>query len=531
MKHVRYSLMVLLLSLMPVGAEETNITAPPTNAPPETAMLVFQGQKLFEMISISAVPLEQDLATMNRRLKRLAHSPLVHTDSLFVHDDPDMNVSLIFAGDRFVFAVWEKEAAYHGVPRMQLADERKTIIAEALEKYRRSYGARSLIKGAVFALIASAILWILVHLIIRLRRKEIKFIEKHLEGRKLFGLLEGESLTAFNGVVTKVVQILLFVWLFAGYLNFVLSFFPWTFNVSATLFSWITTPLFLFWRGFVGKLPDFVALAIIIVITRFVLKGFRYLFNQLGDGKLKITGFYMDWADPTYKLIRCGIVAFALVAAWPYIPGSGSPAFKGISIFVGVLFSFGSTSVMGNIFSGLVITYMRPFVPGDFVEINEMLGTVLDRRTFSMRIRTTKNEVVNIPNSAVTANHIINHSRRVKKDGVLLYTAVTIGYDVPAERVESLLLDTVKEIDGVLESPEPFVLVTSLDDFYVTYELNAATRTPERRPRIYSDLHKQILTNFAEAGVEIMSPHYRHNRTGNESTVSSPGRTAGDEQP
>ena len=155
------------------------------------------------------------------------------------------------------------------------------------------------------------------------------------------------------------------------------------------------------------------------------------------------------------------------------------------------------------------------------MEINETLGTVLDRRTFSTRIRTTKNEVVSIPNSAITANHIMNHSRRVKKDGVILYTSVTIGYDVPVETVEKLLLEAANHTEDLLEEPDPFVLVTSLDDFYITYELNAATRTPERRPHIYSNLHKRVLFNFAEAGVEIMSPHYQHNRTGNESTIQS----------
>ena len=517
MKLHHYILAFLFSLLFFVPADETNMTS--RAEVPDTAMLVFHGEDLFEMGSVSGVPANQSVTMLQTRLKQMARSPLFRTDNFRVQDDVKMGLTLIFSGNTYISSVWEEEAERFGKPRIQLAEERMAAMVDVIEQYRSDYDTHSLVKGGTFAIVASAIFWVLISLISKVRKKEMALMERHLEGRKLFGLLEGQSLLVFNVMVTRLIQIVLVFWFFVVYVNFVLSFFPWTFNVAATLFGWITTPLLFFWHAFVEKLPDFFALGIIIFITRFVLKGFRYVFDQLLEGNLKIAGFYRDWADPTYKFARFGVIVFAAVAAWPYIPGSDSPAFKGISIFMGILFSLGSTSVMGNIFSGIVITYMRPFTIGDFVEINETLGTVLDRKTFSTRIRTTKNEVVSIPNSAITSNHIINHSRRVKKDGVLLYAPVTIGYDVPAPTVEKLLLASAEGVDGLLEKPEPFVLVTSLGDFYVTHELNVATRMPEKRPRIYSDLHKQILTNFAEADVEIMSPHYQHNRTGNETTI------------
>ena len=519
MKLQHYISALFLGLLLSVSADETNTLQHLDESTMQTDMLVFHGEELFEIGVVSGVPAEQSVKMMQARLKRFAKSPFFRTDNMRIQDDSEMNVALIFSGDTFVSSVWEQEAVFFGKPRMQLAEERMAAIADVIEKYRDDYDTHSLVKGGIFSIVASLVFWILILFVSKVRKKEISLVERYMEGRKLFGLLEGQSLLVFNVMITRLIQVVLLFWFFVIYVNFVLSFFPWTFNVAATLFDWITTPLFLFWSAFVGQLPDFFALAIIVAITRFILKGFRYVFDQLKEGHLKIAGFYSDWAQPTYRLVRFAIIVFALVASWPYLPGSGSPAFKGISIFMGVLFSLGSTSVMGNIFSGLVITYMRPFVAGDFVEINETRGTVLDRRTFSTRIRTNKNEVVSIPNSAVTSNHIINYSRRVKKDGVLLYTSVTIGYDVPESAVEKLLLAAAEHVDGLLEKPEPFVLVTSLGDFYVTYELNVATRTPEKRPRIYSDLHKHILANFAEAGVEIMSPHYRHNRTGNETTL------------
>ncbi|MCK5675973.1 MAG: mechanosensitive ion channel, partial [Verrucomicrobia bacterium] len=214
---------------------------------------------------------------------------------------------------------------------------------------------------------------------------------------------------------------------------------------------------------------------------------------------------------------------FAAVVAFPFIPGSSSPAFKGISIFMGVLLSLGSTSAVGNIVAGLVLTYMRPFVTDDFVEISGLRGTVVSRGTFSTRLKTPTNEIISIPNASVSANHIINFSRMAEKGGVNVGTAVTIGYDVPWRTVHELLIAAAKGVPDVLEAPPPKVLQISLDDFYVKYKLIVTTEHPELRFPMRSNLHQNIQDNFAKAGIEILSPHYQSDRNGEASTVPAIG--------
>jgi small-conductance mechanosensitive channel len=445
-----------------------------------------------------------------------------------IEEDDEMGISIIMTDSVFVCSAWEQEAKILGRDRRELAEERMKVIADVIVKYRKDYTKSSIAKGIIFAIVATGIFLLIFTLVSRLRDKEMQLVEKHVEGKKIFGILEGENILLFNQLIMRLFQVVTDLWVFIIYLNLVLSFFPWTFNISAILYDWITTPLKLFWNAFVEQLPDFFALGIIILITRYVIKGIRQIFDQVSAGTLRIQGFYSDWAGPTYGLVRLVVLVFAAVAAWPYIPGSESPAFKGISIFIGVLFSLGSTSVVGNISAGMVLTYMRPFSKGDYIQINDIKGILLDRRTFSTRILTLKNERITIPNLAVAGNPIINFSRRAKKEGVVLYVSVTIGYDVPWRTVQGLLLKAAEQTDDVLKDPPPFVLKSALEDFYVRYELNVTTRNPERGPHIHDELHEHILDNFAEVGVEIMSPHYQHNRTGNESAIPILGKGATD---
>jgi small-conductance mechanosensitive channel len=299
----------------------------------------------------------------------------------------------------------------------------------------------------------------------------------------------------------------------------VLSFFPWTFNLSARLFDLISAPVIKFGHAFVENLPNLFAIGVIILITNFILRGFKHIFAQIAEGKVRIKGFYQDWAETTYGLTRMVVVVFAAVVAFPFIPGSSSPAFKGISIFMGVLVSLGSSSAVGNVFGGLMLTYMRSFQPGDFVEINGMKGTVMASRTFATRLKTPTNEIISIPNAAVSSNHIINYSRMTKSVGVNIGTDITIGYDVPWRKVHELLLKSAEGVPDVLEDPAPIILQLGLEDYYVKYKLVISTKNPAGKFRILSNLHQNIQDNFAAAGVEIMSPHYQANRSGEASTI------------
>ncbi len=487
--------------------------------PLQKEMVLFHGEELFEVSEVYSISAKQRSRTVTRRLKRFANSPTFRSDALYMIDNKEINATIIFSGEQFITAVWSQDALNEEDTRVEIAERWMEKISWIIDKYREDHTIESIVSSIIYALVATALFIVLVMLIRKFCNWQMTFWERRLVGRKLLGVVESESVVTFNKVLTKYVRFALLIWLFIVYLNFVLSFFPWTFNISAQLYGMLSTPFVRGYEAFIGYLPNIFTLSFILGMTYLILKFVHGIFLKIEQGQIRIEGFYPDWAPQTYMLVRLVLITFAGVAAFPYLPGSGSPAFKGISLFVGVLLSLGSTSAVSNIFAGLVMTYMRPFSAGDYVEVNGVKGVVLDRRTFSMRIKTPKNVIVTLPNSQVAGNHIINYSRRARKEGGFLHTSVTIGYDVPWRLIHDLLINAAMETEGVKHDPEPFVLQSSLEDFYVKYELNVASETPELWPRIHSTLHQKIQDLFAEADVEIMSPHYRHNRTGNETTI------------
>ncbi len=240
---------------------------------------------------------------------------------------------------------------------------------------------------------------------------------------------------------------------------------------------------------------------------------------EIMRGNLKINGFYPDWARPTYQIVRVLVIAFMIVSIWGYIPGSDSPVFQGISVFLGFLFTFGSAGSLSNIIAGLVLTYMRLFKIGDRVKIGEVFGDVIEKSSLVTRVRTPKNEIISIPNSTVMSSHTINYSSDAPEKGLIIHTTVTIGYDIPWKKMHAALIEAAKRTELVVATPEPFVLQTSLEDFYVAYQINAYVKEANKQATIYSNLHQNIQDVCNEQGIEILSPHYRAARDGNMSTI------------
>jgi small-conductance mechanosensitive channel len=288
----------------------------------------------------------------------------------------------------------------------------------------------------------------------------------------------------------------------------VLSFFPWTEPYADRFFDWIVAPLQEIWAAAVGYVPNVFYIAVILAVTYYALRFIRLFFDGLDHGTLVFPGFYPEWAVPTFKIVRFLVLAFALIVVFPYLPGSGSDAFRGVSVFLGVLLSLGSAGAIGNIVAGVVITYMRPFELGDRVKIADTVGDVIERTLLVTRLRTPKHVEVSVPNAMVLSSHIINYSAAAKEGGVILHTSVTIGYDTPWRQVHELLLGAAARTADVLADPKPFVHQTALSDFAVAYEINAYTEHPNRMAAIYSELHQHIQDGFQEAGVQIMSPAY-----------------------
>jgi small-conductance mechanosensitive channel len=303
------------------------------------------------------------------------------------------------------------------------------------------------------------------------------------------------------------------------YATVLFSLFDFTRTWAQVLFGFIADPFTAAISAFVRYLPNLFSVLVMLFIARYVLKFVHFIFAEIERGAIAFPNFHRDWAEPTYKIIRFLIIVFIAIVIFPYLPGSTSPVFQGISVFVGILFSLGSTSAVANIVAGVVLTYMRPFKLGDRVKIADTVGDVIEKTLLVTRVRTIKNVDVTIPNAMVMASHIINYNSSANIGGLILHTSVTIGYDAPWKTVHQLLLSAADSTSHVLKEPSPFVLQTSLNDFYVTYELNAYTDAPNKMAQTYSDLHQNIQDKFNEAKIEIMSPHYAAVRDGNRTAV------------
>jgi len=236
-------------------------------------------------------------------------------------------------------------------------------------------------------------------------------------------------------------------------------------------------------------------------------------------------------AIPAYKVVRIVVIAVAAMMIYPYVPGSSSAAFKGVGLFAGALFTLGASGTANNLIGGVTLIFTDVYRVGDRIQIGEVNGDVVDVTLLITRLRTTKNEIVTLANGGMFSSKIVNYSREAKRRGLILHTTVTIGYDVPWRKVHELLIGAARSVDVIEKTPEPFVLQTSLDDFYVSYQLNAYTRTPNAMASTYSALHQAIQDAFAEAGVEIMSPHYGALRDGGAAALPTVGEAAGAPRP
>jgi len=356
----------------------------------------------------------------------------------------------------------------------------------------------------------------------------ISILQKIIESKKrLFKPMELGGLTLLSvekemELITFTVRILMFafvIFVIYSYITFIFSLFEFTKTWAQTLIVYVTTPVKVMVKALVGFIPNIFYIVVIVYAFRYLLKMVHYIFAEIDSGNLTFGGFYSDWAMPTYGVVRVMIILFAAIVIFPYLPGSNSPFFQGISIFMGLLLSMGSSSAIANIVAGIVLIYMRPFKIGDRVKIADTVGDVIEKTFLVTRIRTIKNADITIPNSSVLGGHIINYSSSATETGLILNTTITIGYDVPWRQVHELMLSAANGTEDILFYPSPFILQTSLDDFYVSYELNAYTDKPWKMARTYSDLHAAIQDKFNEAGVEIMSPHYSTLRDGNEVTI------------
>jgi len=260
--------------------------------------------------------------------------------------------------------------------------------------------------------------------------------------------------------------------------------------------------------GFVSYLPNLITLVIIALITRYVIRGLKVFFDAVEAGSFDLGDFERHWIGPTFNILRVLVVMIALVFSFPYIPGSDSAAFQGLTILVGAMLSLGSNSVMNNIISGLFVIYRRSTSIGDRIRVGEHVGDVVQIKLMETHLKSIKNEMISIPNAQLLNSDVINYSKHIDGNGLLVYTTVGIGYEEPADKVEAMLIEAAGRTKGLKARPAPFVLWAGLADYAVNYQINAYTTRGAIIPKITSDLHRNILDVFTENGVQIMTPSY-----------------------
>ena len=465
------------------------------------------------------------------RLESLASNMDIPPDSLRVLDGNELTT--IQLGDVIVMTVTDADAEAQLLSRAEAALRYLGTIQTEIARHREQLTLRGLTQSAIKAALALA----LMLLLLRALRwasgwlgHRTAGVRRHLARPVRVGAVEvvsrdqvaqaGRALSGLARWATGLVVVYLF-------LTYVFGLFPWTQSWSEGLLSYALAPLRRLGQLVLDGAPNVLAIAIIVVLIRWLIRLSDFVFGRVERGEVAIRGFHPELAEPTRKIAKFLLVVLAIMLIYPYTPIANSPVFQGLTVFLGILFSLGSSSAISNIVAGTVLTYTRAFRIGDRVKVGDTFGDVVDKSFLATRIRTPKNEDVSVPNSAVLSGHIVNYSVMAREgSGVILHTTVTIGYDVPWPRVHELLVSAADDVDGLEAEPAPFVLQTSLGDFSVAYQLNAYTVQVKRMATLYSVLHQNIQTAFARAGIEILSPTY-HARRAAPSTVPPPEALAG----
>ena len=387
------------------------------------------------------------------------------------------------------------------------------------------HAPRYLWRAAIYAVVTLLIYVLLVGLVVAGIRWFIKILETsataRIKGIKIqeSEILQGARVTELLVALVKLLRIAVIAVLTYVALAKAFGFFPWTREHSQRLLGYVVDPVVAIGQGLLNYLPNAFYIFFILVVTHYVVKFLRVIAEQTEAGRIRFPNFYPEWAQPTFKIVSVLAYAFAAVMIYPYLPGESSPAFKGITVFLGVLFSLGSTSAVANFVAGVILIYTRGFRVGDWVTIGENTGEVVQTSMLATHLRTIRNEEITIPNSVVLGSFVTNFSLQAKEQGVVLHTSVTIGYDAPWRTIHRLLIDAALKTKYILHDPAPFVLQADLQDSYVKYEINAYTDRPLLMPYTYSDLHANIQDSFYEAGVEIMSPIFHALRDGNRTAI------------
>ena len=486
--------------------------------------VVVEGDTLFYLYTKRGgyTPLQR-AEMIDAAIMQLGKRFTLHPDSVYI-ESSDIVTDLMY-GNKVIASFTDQDGLWEGRSREQLATDKRKIVVQKLKELKEEHSLWQLGKRILYFVLVLAgqyLLfwltgWLFRKLKVRIQKlKDTRLKPISIQNYELLDTQRQVNLLIFLSNLLRYVIMLLQLLITVPLL---FAIFPQTKGLAYQIFSYIWNPIKNILVGIVDYIPNLFAILIICFAVKYLVRLVHYLSREVEAGRLKFGGFYPDWAMPTYHIIRFLLYAFMIAMIYPYLPGAKNGVFQGISVFVGLIISLGSSTVIGNVIAGLVITYMRPFKLGDRIQLNDTTGNVIEKTPLVTRIKTPKNEVVTIPNSFIMSSHTVNYSASAREYGLIIHSEVTIGYDVPWRQVHQLLIEAALNTPGVIDDPRPFVLETSLSDWYPVYQVNAYIKEADRLADIYSDLHQNIQDKFNEAGIEIMSPHYVATRDGSQSTI------------
>ena len=520
-------IVVLLLTLTsPLLGIAQNPTQPENKIDGFPVML--DGKTLFFIRrGVSSFSAEERANAITRRIERIAQNDSIPVENLTIKQIPDDNSLYLSVDQEVILTVTERDAkAYRSTPEV-LAQQALQKIQVAIAQYRQDRKPEQLLKNIIYTVIASFAFLIISFAVIKISGKLFPFIRRLIEsltpGIQIGNveIISSSNISFFWLRVLRIIRLLVLFLLLFNYATFVLRLFPWTRVFGESILGYFSQSLELVLSSIGQYLPNAFIIAIIIFITYYLIGLIKPFFTAIERGNLVIPGFYTDWAKPTYNILLVIIIAIAAIVAFPYLPGFDSPAFRGVSVFLGLLLSLGSTSAIANVIGGIILIYTRAFRIGDHIQIGDVIGDLIEKNFLVIRICTPTNKIITIPNSSLLSSNVINFSisSRELNRNLIIQTTITLGYDLPWRKAHKTLIEAALETEHILKEPAPFVLQTSLDNFYISYQLNAYTNQPNLMVIIYSELHQNIQDKCNEAGIEILSPSYTSLRDGNTTTI------------
>ena len=483
------------------------------------APLVVDGDTLLRLYARNGgITPEARVKAAEEIIASLGHRLTLQTDTFYVFEG-DYSSDIMAAGE-VVLSITDIDGLWAGISRTELAADYKDIIQAKVEEIHDEYGLRRKLLGLLLASIIVVAQVLLLkftnrffyhwkkQMISRVMRrlnplvlKDYEFLNIHMQGMIV--------MTFYKFLRYLVILFQLFI-----SIPLLFSIFPETETMTFTVLGYIWNPFKDILFSIFNYIPKLCQIVVIWFCFHYLLRLIRYFANEIESENLKITGFYPDWAQPSYYILRVLLYSLMIVMIWPLLPSSDSQIFQGVSVFIGIVVSLGSTSIVGNLMAGLVMTYMRPFRIGDYIKVNDTVGEVIEKTVLVTRIRTRKNEVITIQNSSLMGSQTSNFTVAARNYGIIVHTKVTIGYDEPWQKIKDIMESAALATPGIQRKPRPFMMITALDDFYVEYEINAYTNDAVKLPAVYSELHANLLRRFFEEGVEIMSPHIYARRDG-----------------